>query len=46
VCLANPITNLASADISLSAQAGNSLAEYRGIWWSAMVGVVVMCSLG
>ena len=34
------------AGISLSAQPGNSLAEYRGIWWAAMIGVAVMCALG
>jgi sugar phosphate permease len=34
------------AGISLSAQPGNSLAEYRGIWWAAMIGVAVMCTLG
>ncbi len=32
--------------ISLSAQPGNSLAEYRGIWLSGLVGMALMTTLG
>jgi hypothetical protein len=31
--------------ISLNAQPGNALAEYRGIWLSAVVGMTVMVVL-
>ena len=31
--------------ISLNAQPGNALAEYRGIWLSAVVGMAVMVLL-
>jgi hypothetical protein len=32
--------------ISLNAQPGNALTEYRGIWLSGLVGMALMATLG
>lgn len=40
------MTSSGYAEMSLSAQAGNALAEYRGIWLSAIAGVAIMTGLG